>query len=1133
VLRALLVPKRLADSTDRLEAGSESEGEGREGHPRDGRETGTRANRAPGVARERTTGKRRGWHLKWIPVIDPLHGLDNDAVAERVRLGEVNEVPDVTSRTTGAIFRSNILTPFNALLGTLFVVILLTGAVQDALFGVVLIANTGIGIFQELKAKRTLEQLRVLAAPRARVVRSGAPRDVAVNEVVRDDVLELLPGDQVVVDGTILSSNGLELDESLVSGESEPLERGVAEVVLSGSFVAAGTGRYRATRVGRAAYAATLSEQARRFTLVRSELRDGINRILKYVTWAIVPTAALLFISQFRLYDSFSAGVSGAVAGTVGMVPEGLVLLTSVAFAVAVVRLGRRHVLVQELPAVEGLARVNVLCTDKTGTLTEGHLEVTDLEVLDSQLTKEELVAALTELAAADPAPNATMAAIRAAYPASQRRWEVAEAVPFSSARKWSGTSFTGQGTWVLGAPEVLLDENTHATEGSGIVQRVQARAERGKRVVLLGRSRAVLDGETPPANLEPLALVIQEDRVRADAPAILSYFGRQGVEVKVISGDDPATVAAIAAEAGLEPLGPPVDARSLPDEIASLGQELRTHRVFGRVTPHQKRSMVAALQADRNVVAMTGDGVNDVLALKDADIGVAMGSGSAASRSAAQLVLLDSSFAALPAAVAEGRRVIANIERTGNLFLSKTVYAMLLAIAVGVARVPFPFLPRHLTLISTLTIGIPGFFLALAPSDRAARSGFIGRILRFAVPAGFLAAAGTFAAYALARFLGTPLVVAQTTATVVLFAIGLVILAAIASPLSGPRGALVASMGGAFLVVLAVPALRDFFALTLPPLIVWLLAGVIAAAVSPVVWWLLRSAQRAQAPGEREAEVAREAPTLAGAGGWERVRRVRSWATVRAPGVVGWLRERLDRNTPRGLPLTFAVVAAGIAAWVFAGLTQDVLGHDDTVLYDPRVTSLVVAHRTAWLTPPAEVLTWLGSNAVVIPLAIVVGGFFLLRRRDWRPLALFAFGIAGAITLYDIVKPLVGRPRPPASVWIGHYSGASFPSGHSTQAVAFYALLAVVLSKEVTPGRRTLLWTGAALVILVVGATRVYLGAHWLTDVLGGYALGAMWAAIVIAITLLVNAYKPHGRASDAPRAGGRATPSNTREAA
>ncbi len=1038
-------------------------------------------------------------------VSGPLDGLDRAEVLERVSRGEVNEVSHAASRTVGQIIRSNVFTPFNALLGALLVVILTVGAPQDGLFGGVLIANAAVGIFQELRAKRTLDRLSVLTTPRARVVRGGNVGEISVGEVVLDDVLELRPGDQVVVDGEVLVAQGLEVDESLLSGESELVSKAAGAEVLSGSFVAAGSGRCRATRVGGAAYAASLAEQAKRFTLVRSELRTGINRIIALVSWAIVPTAGLLFIRALTRSSNVTDAISGAAAGTVGMVPEGLVLLTSVAFAVAVVRLARQRVLVQELPAVEGLARVDVLCTDKTGTLTEGRLSVSGLEIVGSAPEDTEPEIVLRELAAADPVPNATMAAIASAYPPAAAPWEVVAAVPFSSNRKWSGASFARHDTWVLGAPDVLADSGERPD--SSLADRVKAHADAGERVLLLERSRTRLSREALPSDLEPVALVLLHDAIRKEAPGTLRFFERQGVAVKVISGDDPVTVAAIASEAGVPSSSPPIDSRTLPDDPVALGRLLEEHAVFGRVTPHQKRSMIAALQARGHVVAMTGDGVNDVLALKDADIGVAMGSGSAASRATAQLVLLDSSFAALPSAVAEGRRVIANVERTGNLFLTKTVYAMLLALAVGVAGVPFPFLPRHLTLISTLTIGVPGFFLALAPSDRPARSGFIRRILRFAVPAGLLAATATFGAYWLARGpFGTSLTVARSTATVVLFVSGLVILAAIASPLTALRMWLVSIMAGLFAAVLTVGPLRAFFALALPPTIVWLGTGVIGVAATPFIWWLMVKSREDQ-----------ERPIF------DRVRegapRFVASARAQLPGVRAWTRERLEPASPRGLPLTMAVAAAALAIWVFGGLTQDVLGHDDTVLADPRVERLVIAHRVAWLTVAMKSLTWLGSIEVLVPAVLIVGGALLLRRRDWRPLVKLAVALAGAVGLYDIVKPAVDRARPPSALWIGHYSGAAFPSGHAAQSVAFYAMLTLIVSPGTSYGRKALLWSGAAAIALVVGASRVYLGAHWLTDVLGGYALGAAWVSLLVVIGLPVRARTARHTAAVASR--------------
>jgi cation-transporting ATPase E len=768
---------------------------------------------------------------------DPVAGLTADQVAERRRRGLVNDVPAAPTRTVRQIVRANVLTRFNAILGAMLAVILVVGPVQDALFGIVLVANALIGIVQELRAKRTLERLTLLTAPRADVVRDGRRLEVAVRDVVLDELLELSPGSQVVVDGEVVASDGLEVDESLVTGESDPVAKAEGDGVLSGSFVAAGVGRYRATRVGADAYAARIAEDARRFTLTRSELRAGIDRILVYVTWLIVPTATLLFVSQVRARDGWREAASGAVAGTVAMVPEGLVLLTSLAFAAAVVRLAQRRVLVQELPAVEGLARVDVLCIDKTGTLTEGRLAVERVE----RLATDDPEPVLAAIAASDPAPNATMAAIGSRFPAAGDPWRRDGGVPFSSARKWSAASFGSHGAWVLGAPDVVLAAEAGAS--ADLRDRVARETGRGSRVVLLCRAPS-LDGERLPADLAPSAIVVLADRPRPDAADTLRYFAAQGVRVVVISGDHPATVGSVAAAVGMDG-GDPVDGASTPGDPEALADLMERRSVFGRVTPQQKRAMVHALQSRGHTVAMTGDGVNDALALKDADIGVAMGSGSDATRAVAQLVLLDSTFDAMPSVVGEGRRVLGNIERTSGLYLTKTVYAMLLALAVGVAGFVFPFLPRHLTLIGSLTIGIPSFFLALAPNTERFRPGFVRRVLRFAAPAGFLAATATFIAYRVAaQEPGITLAQEQTTAVMVLTFIGFAVLTIVASPLTPWRLGLVWSMAGLFVLAIVLPVSRTFFALDPPPPIVWL-AGI---GIAGIVW----SFARLFVPGEQ-----------------------------------------------------------------------------------------------------------------------------------------------------------------------------------------------------------------------------------------------------------------------------------------
>jgi len=761
----------------------------------------------------------------------PPAGLSSAEVAERRSRGLANEDKERTSRSVAEILRANILTRFNFILGALLAVILVAGQPQDALFGIVLVTNALIGIGQELRAKRTLDRLAVLSAPRVQVVRDGTPREIAVGELVADDLVHLRPGDQLVADGVVRTSTSLQADESLLTGESEPVQKQGGDRLLSGSFVVAGSGNYQATAVGAAAYARKLAAEARRFTLVRSELMDGINRILRYVTWAIVPVAALMLISQLHVHDSAREALTGTVAALVGMVPQGLVLLTSVAFGVAAVTLARRRVLVQQLPAIEGLARVDVVCFDKTGTLTDGTIVFDTLIRLDGQAPVEAALGALAD----EENPNATLAAIGQAF-APPPGWVRQMAVPFSSARKWSAASFAGHGTWVLGAPEMVLagEQQKYLSEAAGL-------AASGHRVLVLARAAGALDSESLPQSLRGAAFIVFAERLRSDIAGTIEYFASQGVALKVISGDSPQTVSAVAARAGMPQAGDPVDARDLPEDPAALGVLLEERSVFGRVSPHQKQAMVKALRARGHTVAMTGDGVNDVLALKLADLGIAMGSGAAATKAVAELVLLDGRFATLPGVVAEGRRVMANIERVANLFITKTVWATLLAVAVGVMLLPYPFLPRHLTIIDTLAIGVPSFFLALAPNTRRYWPGFAGRVLRFAIPAGSIVAAATFTAYYLARAAGLPLVQQRTAATLVTLALSLCVLVLLAMPLTWRRITLVGAMAAGFVLLFPIPAVRSFYALELPrgELGVTLLTAALGATAL-VGFWLL-----------------------------------------------------------------------------------------------------------------------------------------------------------------------------------------------------------------------------------------------------------------------------------------------------
>jgi cation-transporting P-type ATPase E len=760
--------------------------------------------------------------------VDPARGLSTAEVRQRVADGRSNDVPDPTSRSVGQIVKANVFTPFNFLLGTLLVVILAVREYRDALFGIVLVLNALIGIVQEIRSKRALDRLALLNAPRATVVRDGEPVEVATKELVLDDVIVLSLGDQISVDGEVLDESGIEIDESLLTGEADPVDKQVGDPVLSGSFVVAGSGRIRATRVGASSYAFKLSSEARRFSLVRSELRSGVNRIIKFVGWLMIPTAILLVSAQIRADTDFISAVQGSVAGLVAMVPEGLVLLTSIAFAVGATRLARKQVLTQELAAIEGLARVDTICLDKTGTLTEGKLVLATVEHLDG--SDANVAAVLAALGGADDHPNPSLLAIKDEF-AHAPDWVRDDMVPFSSARKWSAASFDGHGAWLLGAPDILV--NNVADPGI-TTDRVQHYAERGRRVLMLARAPDGLTGETLPPSIESVALIVLEEKIRDTAADTIRYFGDQDVTVKVISGDNPVTVAAVAQRVGIAGAEHGFDARNLPeDDPEQLADILEQHSVFGRVTPQQKRAMVHALQSRGHVVAMTGDGVNDTLALKDADIGVAMGSGSAAARAVARFVLLANDFSVFPSVVAEGRRVIANVERVANLFLTKTFYAMLLAIAVGAAGLPFPFIPRHFTIISSLTIGIPGFFLALAPNSRRARPHFLRRVLRFAVPAGLIAATATLTAYQVVRIREeVPVEEARTVAVITLFVVAMWVLTILSRPFNPLRAALVGSMAGAFLLVLTVPVASEFFDLPLPdPISVFVAFGTGAAA--------------------------------------------------------------------------------------------------------------------------------------------------------------------------------------------------------------------------------------------------------------------------------------------------------------
>ena len=767
-------------------------------------------------------------------------GLSAAEVAERVARGAVNRVKDRTSRSVASIVRENVLTLFNAIIVGASIIVLLFGDLRDGIFGGVMIINAVIGIVSELRAKRTLDSLAIVDAPQASVLRDGTLSVIPARDVVLDDVIELALGDQVSVDGTVLASAGLEIDESLLTGESRPVKKKEGDQLLAGTSVVAGSGRMVATAVGERVYAQGLSEQARAFTRTVSEIQVSINRVLQVVSVMLLPVVALTFYSQNRI-----AGGSGgdwrealvlSVASVIGMIPQGLVLLTSMNFAIGSATLARRGVLVQELPAVEVLARVDCLCLDKTGTLTTGGIRVREVDVVAGDA--DTVMSALAS--AASDRTNATAEAIWAHVGEGARSGaseRIEWSVPFSSARKWSAWG-TGCESWILGAPEFVIDEAV--ATNAVLLERVRAIAAGGSRVVALVRADEAVVDDKLPARRAVVALVVLEEDLREDAAETLDYFRSQGVHVRVISGDNPTTVGALAAQAGLTaPDGSParlMDARDLPEDLTSeaFNDAIERHDVFGRVTPEQKRAMVGALQARDHCVAMTGDGVNDALALKDADLGIAMGNGTQATTAVAQIVLVDSKFSVLPGVLSEGRRIIANMERVSSLFLAKTTYAAVLVIVTALVGWRYPFLPRQFSYIDSLTIGIPAFFLALWPNPRRYVPGFLKRTLSLAMPTGVILATAALVAFGIVE--GPPQA-RESTAAILSLMLGAIWLLVITSrPLSLWKWVLLASVISATVGGVLLPPVRGFFSMVAPTGYEWLVIACVGACAAVLI---------------------------------------------------------------------------------------------------------------------------------------------------------------------------------------------------------------------------------------------------------------------------------------------------------
>jgi P-type E1-E2 ATPase len=735
-----------------------------------------------------------------------------------------------SSRSYASIVRANVFTVFNAILLAFGVLTLAFGEWQDALFLGVVVANSTIGIVQEVRAKRALDALTALVAPTAAVVRGGAERRIAVEDVVLGDLVRVQPGDQVVADGRLVEALELAVDEAIVTGESEPVRKRGGDEVRSGSFAVEGAGAYVVSAVGAASYASRITGEARSFRHPRSPLERALTRLLLLLVGVLVPLVGLLAFALWERHTPLEEAVPTAVAAGVTLVPEGLVLLASLTYAVAAMRMARRGALAQQLNAVESLAAVDTVCIDKTGTLTEAGLRVVEL-IPAAGVTEAALRAVVGRYAAASPTTNPTIAAIAAYEPVATAIPDAS--VPFSSTRRWSALRF-GESTDVLGAPEAL--------PLGRLAARAAELAASGRRVLGIVRGAEWPADDTLPAGTRPLGLVVLAERLRPNVRETIAFFAEQGLELKVLSGDRPETVAAIARDAGLRVRGV-LDARSLPADADGLAAAVGAANVIGRIAPADKRRVVEALRASGRYVAMVGDGVNDVPALKAARLAIAQGSGTQMARAVADLVLVRGDFGVVPALVEEGRKILRNLQRVTRLYVTKSAFAAFLILSIGLTATAYPLLPRHLTLAASLTIGIPSFFLALGPSSGPYRqNGFLRDVARFTIPAGTAAGLAVLSTYLFAlNVADVGLLSARTVATTTLVGVGLwllVVLEAASRARSLVVGTLSLSLAAAYAAVLMTPRLREFFALAPPG---WeLLASVVGTAVAAAGLWLV-----------------------------------------------------------------------------------------------------------------------------------------------------------------------------------------------------------------------------------------------------------------------------------------------------
>lgn len=719
-----------------------------------------------------------------------INGLTSKEVDERIKNGQINTDSNPSTKTVGQIIRGNICTFFNLLNIILGLLVIFVGSYKNALFLGVIFFNIIIGIFQEIRAKRVIDRLSLVSAPKALVVREGKRKEIPTSEIVLGDLTELSAGKQICSDCKVLEGE-CEVNESLITGESDPVLKKVGDEMMSGSFVVSGNVKARVIRVGADNFAAKMTAGAKYLKKNNSVMLKSLDTIIKVIAVCIVPMAAGLFLNSiFRASQPTDRAVVSTVAALIGMIPEGLYLLASVVMAVSTIRLAAKRTLAQDMYCIETLARVDTLCLDKTGTITEGKMQVENTRLLIEDFPLDK---AMTAFAAVMRDDNPTFNAVKARWGDDKAAYEIKEVrtIPFSSAKKWSGAEFK-QGSVIFGAPEFILE-----TDYEKIRPLCESAQQEGCRVLLAAYSDKPFEDHELPKDIKAAALIYIGDIIRREAPETLAYFEKQGVDIKIISGDNPLTVSKIAGKAGVKNADRYVDAASLSE--GDIEEAVKEYTVFGRVTPSQKLLIVKALKAQGKTVGMTGDGVNDVLALKEADCSIAMQSGSDAARSVSNLVLLDSNFASMPKVVAEGRRSVNNLQRSGALFLTKTIYSFILALIFMFLPLPYPFQPIQLTLISTMAIGTPSFLLALVPNTDIIKGSFIRNIMKNAMPQGIAVAVCSIASVLVAEFTDIPMDCMSTLTTIIVAAVSFFIVFRLMKPMRIWKGILLALLIGGF----------------------------------------------------------------------------------------------------------------------------------------------------------------------------------------------------------------------------------------------------------------------------------------------------------------------------------------------